>query len=121
MWNFREYQSATGKRPVSEWYGALSAKNRARADRFLHIARKLDRLEPPHFKKFRALWEARWWGENRVPHRIFCYVPSDRQLTLLCGCIHKDARYKPTAAYNTAVQRRNEIENEEASTHAFDL
>lgn len=121
MWDLREYQSATGKCPVSEWYGALSEQNRAKADRFLGIARKLDRLEPPHFKKFRALWEARWRGENRVPHRIFCYVPSDRQLTLLCGCIHKDARYKPTAAYNTAVQCRHEIENEEASTHAFDL
>lgn len=121
MWNFYEYQSSAGKRPVSEWYGELSAKNRARADRFLGIACKLDRLEPPHFKKFLTLWEARWRGENRVPHRIFCYVPFGQQVTLLCGCIHKDARYKPTAAYDTAVQRRKEIENGEASTHEFDF
>lgn len=73
-WDFREYQSAEGKLPVSEWYGELSQKNQARADRFMRIIRNLNRLEMPHFRKFRELLEARWFGENKVPHRIFCYV-----------------------------------------------
>lgn len=30
----------------------------------MHIARNLDRLEKPYFRKFRELLEARWFGEN---------------------------------------------------------
>ena len=119
--DFQEYQSEIGKFPVSEWYEALSPKNQASADRFMGIARKLDQLRPPGFKKFEKLWEARWGGENRVPHRIFCYVPSDRCVTFLCGCTHKDRRYKPTNAYDTAVRRRKEIQEERASTRELNF
>ena len=45
VWEFREYQSSKGKRPVSEWYEALSQKNRASADRFLGIVQKLEQLQ----------------------------------------------------------------------------
>lgn len=121
VWEFREYQSSKGKRPVSEWYEALSQKNRASADRFLGIVQKLEQLKPPHFKKFRELLEARWFGQNRVPHRIFCDKPSDGQVTFLCGCTHKDRRYTPTNAYDTALRRRDEIQNGEAGTHEFDF
>lgn len=121
VWEFLEYQSSTGKRPVAEWYEALSSKNRARADRFLGIVRKLERLEPPRFKKFQKLLEVRWPGENRVQHRIFCDRPSDGQVTFLCGCTHKDRRYTPTNAYDTALRRHNEIQNGEAGTHEFDF
>ena len=121
VWDFREYQSGEGKRPVSEWYAKLSPKNQASTHKFMSIARQLERLEPPHFKKFRELLEARWFGENRVPHRIFCYIPSDRQVTFLRGFTHKGRRYTPTNAYPTALRRRNEIQNGKAGTHEFDF
>ena len=108
--------------PVSEWLAELSQKNRARADRFMRIARKLDRLAMPHFRKFQQLLEARWFGENKVPHRIFCYAPSGgRRVIFLCGCTHKDNRYNPTNAYATAVERRDEIEQGRADTREFDF
>ena len=78
----------------------------------MRIARKLDRLAMPHFRKFQQLLEARWFGENKVPHRIFCYAPSGgRRVIFLCGCTHKDNRYNPTNAYATAIERRDEIEH----------
>lgn len=121
-WDFREYQSGTGKLPVSKWYGKLSEKNRAEAGRLMGIAQKLDRLEWPYFGKFQQLLEARWAGENKVPHRIFCYVPSGSMCVIfLCGCTHKGRRYNPPSAYKTALKRRNEIEGGRASTHAFDF
>ena len=125
-WDFQEYQSATGKCPVSEWYKALSPKNLARADRFMRIARRLERLEMPDFKKlqgkkFKGLLEARWPGEDGVPHRIFCYVPSGKHLIFLCGCTHKDRRYSPTNAKETAVKRRKAIKDRRASTREFDF
>ena len=88
----------------------------------MRIARNLDRLEMPHFRKFQQLLEARWFGENRVPHRIFCYIaPSGRSVIFLCGCTHKDRRYNPTNAYDTAIERRNEIGEGRAGTHEFDF
>jgi hypothetical protein len=121
VWDFREYQSATGRLPVSEWHEALSPGNQARADRFMRIARQLERLEMPYFRQYQELLEARWHGENNVPHRIFCDVPSGRRLIFLCGCTHKGRRYDPTNAYNTAVQGRKEIQNGRASTREFDF
>ena len=126
IWNFREYQSVEGKLPVSEWYEKLSPRNRARAKRFMGIARKLERLEMPDFKslrgkKFKGLLEARWHGENNVPYRIFCYIPSGRRVIFLCGCTHKDRRYNPTNASDTAVRRRKEIQDGRASTREFDF
>ena len=121
-WDFREYMSADGKLPVSIWYRKLTEINQARADRFLSIVQKLDRLEMPHFRKFKELIEARWVGENKVPHRIFCYVvPDGRRVVFLCGCTHKDKQYKPRNAYKTALKRRGEIVKGEAGTHAFDF
>ena len=58
VWNFREYQSAEGILPVSKWYEALSPGNQARADRFMRIARQLERLEMPYFRKYQELLEA---------------------------------------------------------------
>ena len=75
----------------------------------------------PYFGKYQELPEARWHGENNVPHRIFCYVPSGRRVIFLCGCTYKDRRYDPTNAYNTAVQRRQEIRDGRASTREFDF
>lgn len=87
----------------------------------MHIARQLDRLSEPYFRKYQELLEARWHGENNVPHRIFCYVLPGRQVIFLCGCTHKDNRYKPTGAYKTAVRRRNEIQDRRAVTREFDF
>ena len=120
-WDFREYMSETGKLPVSRWYGKLSEKNQVIAGRFMEIAHKLDQLEMPYFRKFQGLLEARWAGENKVPHRIFCYLaPEDRRVVFLCGCTHKDKRYEPPSAYKTALKRRSEILKGRAGTHAFD-
>ena len=83
----------------------------------MRIARNLEQLDTPHFKKFRELQEARWSGENRVPHRIFCYAPAGRQVIFLCGC----TRYDPPNAYDTAVRRRQEIRDGRASTREFDF
>ena len=90
------------------------------------MARKLERLEPPDFKslqgkKFKGLLEARWRGENNVPHRIFCYILSGRRVIFLCGCTHKDNRYNPTKAKETAVRRRKEIQDGRVSTRELDF
>ena len=115
MWKFLEYKGANGELPVSNWYAELSPKDRARADRFVNAARELEKLGPD-FAKHRELLKARWWGVNKVPHRIFCYIPSAGCVTFLCGFTHKDQRYNPRNAYDVAVKRRKEIEEKKAET-----
>ena len=119
MWIFQEYKSGADKCPVSDWYEKLSPISQMRLDRFMEIAREIARTQDqlgPDFQNFGELLEARLWGENRVPHRIFCYISSHRCVTFLCGCTHKGKRYKPTSPYKTAVKRRNEIEEGKATT-----
>ena len=85
----------------------------------MEIARKIaqdqDKLGPD-FENFGKLLEARLWGQNGVPHRIFCYISSHKCVTFLCGCTHKGTTYKPANAYKTALKRRNEIEEGKATT-----
>ena len=121
VWEFVQYEANDGDLPVMQWYASLTPKNQAKADKFLRIAKREKQLRMPHFGPFQELMEARWYGENRVQHRIFCYVPSGRCVTFLCGCTHKGKRYKPASAYNTAIRRRNEIREGRATTHEFDF
>ena len=122
MWIFQEYKSGADKCPVSEWHEELSPISQARIDKFMAIARIQDQLGPD-FQNFHELLEARLWGENRVPHRIFCYISSHRYVTFLCGCTHRGKKYKPTNAYDTAIRRRKEIEEKGAKTRelAFEI
>lgn len=118
MFFLQEYESPSGQHPVTEWCDDLDNRNRARAKRFIKIAGKLDRLNFPYFKPFLELQEARWWGVNKVPHRIFCY-PSDDRIIFLCGFTHKSEQRKPPNSYKTSVRRRREIEKGEATTREF--
>lgn len=121
MWYFQEYQSKQGRLPVSDWYHRLSPNNKSRLKRYLRIVKQLTQPQRPYFDKFQALHEARWPGEHRVPHRIFCYFPSLRRVTFLCGFTHKDNIYKPPNAYKTAVTRHSEIQKGEAHELEFKL
>lgn len=121
MWHFLQYQSKRGRLPVSDWYDNLSQKNKSRLDRFLGNVKQLTQPQGPYFHKFESLYEARWRGEHNVPHRIFCYFPSIRRVTFLCGFIHKDNIYKPPNAYKTATTRYSEIQRGEAHELEFNV
>lgn len=122
MWYFQEFQNSNGSCPVSDWCTSLSPKNQSKFEKFLGIVRELKQLRRPHFRKFRKLSEARWSGENNVPHRIFCYFPLRRKtVTFLCGCTHKGNQYDPPSAYETAATRRKKIVRGQACESKFDI
>lgn len=119
MLNFAEVVDKKAKRPVSDWVADLSEANQEKAEAFMRLARGLSSLAFPHFRKYQSLYETRWRGAQRVPHRIFCY--EDRVVILLRGCTHKDNVYKPKNAYKMAERSRKEIEKDEATTCEFTL
>ena len=72
-------------------------------------------LKMPHFGRYKKVEEARWRGENRVPHRIFCVRrPDGKCMIFLCGYIHKDKQYTPRNAYDLALARFKEIQQGKA-------
>ena len=128
QWCFLEYKGPTDKLPVSAWWKRLSPTNKAKAGLFLRrVMASLEESNRPQEQDFRKfvgkknenLWEARWRGENNVPHRIFCDPLGESSLTFLCGCTHKQQRYTPQNASNTAVKRSKELQRSEATAHEF--
>ena len=123
MLAFEEYRGPDGERPVTEWIEDLSPDDYQLARKFMRIARAIDwKDRNGWFKKYHtkkdepALYEARWPGMQRVPHRIFCY-PDGRTpeqvliVVFLCGFTHKDQRMYPSGAQGTASRYYREIEN----------
>ena len=128
MLAFEEYTDQKDQRPVSQWIDGLCRGNQEKVEQFMRIARCGD-FKSPRFRKYETkakdpnLYEARWTGLQRVPHRIFCY-PTDKARTnvvLLCGFIHKDEQLVPRNAYGRAVKYRKELKDKEATTHEFTL
>ena len=120
-WTLLEYRSPKGDLPISSWYENLSKRNREKARASIRLIRQLNVLKEPHFKKFRQLWEARWYGERKVPHRIFLDTFPDTlspdDLIFLCGCTHKNSVYNPPKAYDIALGRNEDIQKGWAGTN----
>ena len=124
-WRFLEYKGPGGDFPVADWWHRLSPTNQVKADLFLRrLMTSLNTSNRPYRQDFKRLkdkkvnlWEARWRGENSIPHRIFCNPLAKRSLTFLCGCTHKQRRYTPPNAKETAKDRSNDLRSGKATTH----
>ena len=117
-----------GSTPVKEWWDALSEENNERAIAFLNKVTRLDRLVWPHFKPLKGLnplWEARWPGHGKVPHRVFLYPEVEDGsfeycvVVFLCGSEKKGKKYKPRGAIEISVERHKEIERGDACACEF--
>jgi hypothetical protein len=107
-WEFRQYVQQSGRNRVLKWCDELSTKERAKLDRLIQTLEKLEQWTEPQFKtlsgKHAGLGELRWGGDqNRQLRLLGCRGPQSGQYTLLLGCSHKDRRYTPTDALDTAV------------------
>lgn len=70
--------------------------------------------------KFRGLGELRW-KSMKTQHRIVGYYSGPKTFVALIGCTHKQNRYDPPNALETAVERRKRIERKEAKTSAYNI
>jgi hypothetical protein len=92
-------------------------------DLFLKILAKKERWEPPDIKGlvgFPGLKELRWRSGN-VQHRLIGHYHGTQTFLLLLGCTHKQRRYDPAAALDTAKRRQRAVENGEARTCEYPL
>lgn len=119
----RCYVSTAGNNKIAEWHGDLSAQERADADNFIEIMRKLKRWSLPYYRPaltgFPGLGELRWQSENKQ-HRLIGFFQGETWYAVM-GCTHKQRVYKPPDALNTASKRKKQIERQEVNTVDYDL
>jgi hypothetical protein len=114
-WVFRDYVQTSGKNRVREWCRQLSTKERAKLDRLLMMLARQQQWTEPHYKALSnvqaGLGEIRWNGNQRKQLRLLGWRgPNSGQYTLLLGCSHKQDRYTPTSALETAAQHLRDLE-----------
>jgi hypothetical protein len=125
-WSFAQYVSPTGRKTISDWRAAMApGPFKAEMDTFLRLMAKTQVWTPPQLgalkgNPYRGLTELRWRSGN-IQHRLVGYYTSPGKYLLLIGCTHKDRRYDPPDALDTAADRRAKVLSGEASTSEFAL
>jgi hypothetical protein len=124
QWRLYQYVSANGRRAIADWRKALPVgAPRAYLDTFLRDMAKKDEWDPPDFEPLhgeqRGLTELRWKC-GKLPHRIIGYVLAEHCYLMLIGCTHRES-YDPQNALETALLRRKQIQNNEASYDEYQL
>jgi hypothetical protein len=122
----RCYVSRGGNNKIAEWYSDLSGGEKADADEFLTIMRKvpfadwkMNEYRPRLKGKARYLGELRWKSENKQ-HRLIGFFFEGIWYAVM-GCIHKQNIYNPADALVTSERRRREILNKEVNTVEYDV
>lgn len=120
------FVSPAGNNKIREWYQALGPVEKATADEFIKNMRRKREWAMPDYRPslrgkpgYRRLGELRWECNN-VQHRLVGYF-QDEAFAIMIGCTHKQQRYNPEDALETAVRRRKQVEGGEASLHEYDL
>ncbi|MGH9345481.1 MAG: hypothetical protein ACRD19_17175 [Terriglobia bacterium] len=124
-WKLREYVSSSGRKTITGWRAKFPAgQPRPFMDRFLTDLVKKDKWQSPDVdglagSKYRGLSELRWTCGK--PYRILGYTISDHVFLMLIGCTHNAKKYDPSDCLNTAVKRKNDIENGAATSDEYQL
>lgn len=114
------YVSPTLRNKIEGWYFDLLPKEQADADEFIKNMRKSQNWVYPDFKWLgNGLGEFRWKSENKQ-HRLIGFFYNGI-FALLIGCTHKQRRYDPTDALDTADRRRKLIISGKATVCLYDI
>lgn len=117
------YVSPSGNNKIAEWYGRLSAQERADTDEFIKYMRRTSKWVMPDYlpalNGHPKLGELRWKSCNKQ-HRLVGFR-KDGTFFAVMGCTHKQQIYAPRDALETADKRRSDILNNTVTTVAYDL
>jgi phage-related protein len=124
-----EYVSGRGRGTISEWIEERSTTCVATFHttlRFLAVIENSLDWEDSQFRKMRfeagraRLYEIRWKTDN-TQWRVFGYFDYGRhEYRMLLGCYHKQNRYYPTQAIESAIKRKKDIDRGENLIQEYD-
>ena len=105
---------------IADWYNDLSAQEKADADQFIQKMRKTAEWKMPMYKLLgNGLGELRWPSEKKQ-HRVIGFFMGYPWYAVI-GCTHKQNRYDPPNALETAITRKGQIERGEVETCEYEL
>ncbi|RPI22100.1 MAG: hypothetical protein EHM61_23105 [Acidobacteria bacterium] len=124
-WSFWCYTSRTGRRVVEEWLDSVPASAQANYTAIKRRLKLLQEWPEPAFRKLRGrnysgLGEIRFSDDDNVQYRLIGYHSSESRFVILIGCTHKQRRYNPTNALETAVKRKKQVAKGKVSLHEED-
>ena len=114
----RCYVSPAKRNKIQDWYESLLSGEQADMDAFIGIMRKLREWAMPDYRPRlkginESLGELRWQSHGKQ-YRLIGYFEGEVYIALL-GCTHKQQRYDPSSAIETAIDRKKKIRNGEAT------
>ena len=121
-WSF--YDFVDSKNQIEEWYAnELTDLGRFTFDTDLkNRAKTKNQLEWGGFETWRfgeakdlGIWELKFSADGKQ-HRVFGIFRPGRQAVLLIGCYHKQKRYTPANALETACKRAKALRDGKAGT-----
>ncbi len=121
-WEFRDFCSPLGRNQIAEWYNKQGSDVQAEMDVFLQTMSVTQNWVWPQWDslhgKQKGLYELRF-KVRKVQYRLIAFREGS-VCTLLIACTHKQDVYNPTNALDTAVTRRKQLANGEATTRDHD-
>ena len=121
-WSFHDFVDS--KNRIEEWYAnELTDPSKFTFDTDLkNRAKTKNQLEWGGFETWRfgeakdlGIWELKFSADSKQ-HRVFGIFRPGRQAVLLIGCYHKQKRYSPANALETACKRAKALRDGGAST-----
>jgi hypothetical protein len=118
-----QIRSPAGNNKIADWYSNLLAQEQADTDEFIKDMRKTKDWSLPNYRprlrRYPEFGELRWVSENKQHRLIGCFMQGF--WCALIGCTHKQQRYDPPDALDTARRRKGQLERMEATTVEYDL
>jgi phage-related protein len=127
-WVFMEYVRGGGRPAITEWYESQTATVRAGfdAERAILGALPSHHWVHPHYKRLSrkaarfGIGEIRWKADNKAYRVLGFFGPEEGQYSMMIGCFHKQRRYAPTDAIETAIKRCKEVLNGERVVRRYE-
>jgi hypothetical protein len=128
IWTFNEFVSSGDRPTITEWYSSLNPAVQAIFDdrlAFLAIHPRTQ-WQMPEFRILsgregrEGLSEIRWKACGVQWRVLGFFSPGVMDYIMLIGCNHRQNRYDPTDALETAIRRKKSVERGERRTCIYE-
>lgn len=122
VWKFYDWVQGESN-PVDDWYRSeLSDYARSLFDAILknnsktesHLQWQTLKMLKGGDPKTEAIWEFKFCADNKQFRVLGIFADERKEALLLIGCYHKQKRYHPPSALETAVRRAREFRQKKA-------
>lgn len=121
QWNFRTYESPTGRNDVHKTIDNHDIYGKEFFKRYVeHLAvTPKNQWQEPHVKKLKnedPIYEIRYKADNRATRALGYFAEDGCTFVIVLICYHKGRVYEPPGAFESAHERIKQIQKGIAST-----